>query len=294
MYVSGFVCVIVFVCLWVIVVVCGVSVGVCDSVCVPMGGCVFLCVVMCVCLCVVVCVWVAVCMHDCVCVPVCGCVCGVFECGCMCGVSLWCVSVWLCVCLLVAVCVSVRLYGMCVVWVPGAAGAQPLLAGRVAECVAVWRGGGGSGPELLAGACGSPKALICLPRQPPLCSRAPDSQATTNTSSDAPVAQPRDRRVITAAAPDAGAPRGEGIVVSAAGQPLSGQAAGPAHFTPPAGASPMCSLGTSPHSEGPVAQVVWSLPGPLCPLILGWPLPGAAGGWLSPHPGNGLTPPPPS
>lgn len=167
------------------------------------------------------------------------------------------------------------------------------MAGRVAECVAVWRGGGGSGPELLAGARGSPKALICLPRQPPLCSRAPDSQATTNTSSDAPVAQPRDRRVITAAAPDAGAPRGEGIVVSAAGQPLSGQAAGPAHCTPPAGASPMCSLGTSPHSEGPVAQVVWSLPGPLCPLILGWPLPGAAGGWLSPHPGNGLTPPPP-
>ena len=56
----------------------------------------------------------------------------------------------------------------------------------------------------------------------------------------------------------------------------------------------MYSLGTRPRSEVPVAQVVWSLPGPLCPLVLGWPLPGTAGGWLSPHPGNGggLTPPP--
>lgn len=102
------------------------------------------------------------------------------------------------------------------------------------------------------------------------------------------MAQPWDRRVITAAAPDAGAPRGEGIVARAAGQ--AGRPAlqeCPARCTPPAGASPMCSLGTSPHSERPVAQAVWSLPGPLCPLVLGWPLPGTAGGWLSPHPGNG-------
>ena len=109
------------------------------------------------------------------------------------------------------------------------------------------------------------------------------------------MAQPRDRRVITAAAPVAGAPRGEGIVVRAVGQ--AGRPAlqeRPARCPPPAGASPMCSLGTRPRSEGPVAQVVWSLPGPLCPLVLGWPLPGTAGGWLSPHPGNGggLTPPP--
>lgn len=56
----------------------------------------------------------------------------------------------------------------------------------------------------------------------------------------------------------------------------------------------MCSLGTSPRSERPLARAVWSRPGPLCPLILGWPLPGAAEGWLSPQPGSegGLTPPP--
>ena len=96
---------------------------------------------------------------------VCGsvCVCVVCLCVVVCGGGVA-LCVWAVVCVSVggSVCVCV-VVGVCAVWVPGA-------AGGVAECVAVWRGGGGPGPELLVAACGSPKALICLPRQQPLSS----------------------------------------------------------------------------------------------------------------------------
>ena len=96
-------------------------------------------------------------------------------------------SVGGCVCVCVCVCPSVSVGGcvrVCPLWARNAAEAQPLevaawlsarLCGlrRGGQATGVWRAlghcvglGTGLGPELLAAACGSTKAIISLPRQP--------------------------------------------------------------------------------------------------------------------------------